>query len=320
MSRASTLLSLVVLAPLIACGDDRPPPPRVIAKGPIPAFGIAIDANHVYWTAGGERSSAVYRVTKGAEDHTSIRGGVTLGALTVDERNVYWVEHDGKSYWLLRKQAKDGAPTTPETLVTNGVQQGSSLRSDGTHVYWNVEHGGPSNLGVIRRVPSKGGAVQELAAEQKYATELQLGDDGMLYWLAAPADGLRTTSIRRMPKGGGAVEEVARAAAGVNALAIARGKAVWSVEEAPYELWSCEVATCLPRVAQGGARYHGLGITDGEAWFWSRADGFVRLSPDLREVAPLGEHDLHYLVADGTRLFGVSSTSGEVRSLPKTPR
>jgi len=318
MMRAALLPA--ILAAACSSNEVAAPPPRLLTTGGAPGLGIAVDASHVYWTA---EDGVVRRVAKNGGDVETVRSGAALGyGVAVDATNVYWTEW-ASDRWVIQAQPKAGGDRT--VLASVGVLPGSVVIGDGRFVYWNADHavgdGGTPMFGSVHRVPAQGGAVQDLAVNQRGAQELHLGDDGFLYWAASDANTKRSGPdvIRRVPKDGGAVTDVVRATAVVGALAVAHGQLVWSVLDPAYTFHTCDPSACSPRTAQSDQRYGSVGITDGDAFYWWTYEGLVRVSSNLSRAVVLGAVDAVVIAADESRLYGISFSTGAVRSYSNSP-
>jgi hypothetical protein len=171
------------------------------------ARALAVDATHVYWTAGGEVRAAPLA---GGETIALATGQRTPWGIAVDGGRVYWVNsvtpgqvmsvavtggepqvvadlqarpkklavRDGTVYWT-----NSGNGTVMSVAVTGGTpqpladQQGSAvaIAVDATTVYWST-----IGQGAIRARPLAGGEIVTLVEDQD-AVALFVRD-GVVYW------------------------------------------------------------------------------------------------------------------------------------------
>lgn len=152
--------------------------------------GLAVDAEHLYWTSTGPGRVRAARLRDLAW------GGLAAdraapAEIAVDDTHVYWIDRgEGHAPGAIVRAPKRGGPATP--IVTAAHDPGA-LALDDTHVYFGEAlDSGP----VLRRVPKGGGAVATLAPGRPLAIAV---DEAFVYWSDPEAH-----ALRRVPKTGGA--------------------------------------------------------------------------------------------------------------------
>jgi hypothetical protein len=145
-------------------------------------YGIAVDANNLYWTVfGGPQLVAQVPLTGGPT--TVLAMGNIAEGIAVDATSVYWVGAGGQGPGDLMKVPIGGG--TPVTLAA-GLNDATALAIDATNAY--IATGATSNsLGAIVRVPLTGGEVTVLAESQNQPWSVAV-DATSVYWSAIEDD------------------------------------------------------------------------------------------------------------------------------------
>jgi len=100
---------------------------------------------------------------------------VQVGGIALDAGRFYWTDSDaGTVSWM---PTEGGAVTT---LVT-GMDAPQALTLDDVHVYW-VDHSKDDYLGAVHRVPTAGGAVEDIADRDNLGGTMITTDATHVYW------------------------------------------------------------------------------------------------------------------------------------------
>lgn len=137
-------------------------------------YGLDTDGEYLYWASRGDTDGVIKRRRLDGGDagpQTVVAGLGGIAALTVDRRNVYWVEEDTQ---IVAKAPRDGGGT-PVTLA-NGQERMIAMAVDEWNVYWTGV--GPNRS--VFRVSHCGGAVTGVSAGTYPGRLIAL--DGFLYW------------------------------------------------------------------------------------------------------------------------------------------
>lgn len=160
---------------------------QAIATGITEAWGVAIDQDRVYFTAGGTQEGdyadgKVMVVDKmGGQVTTMASNQSRPMGIVVDATHVYWAVSGGTtansgSIW---RAAKSGG--APEELAS-GQHDSSALALDDGYVYWLVSQSAATVYdGQVRRVPKEGGIVETLATDQDSPIDIAV-DATHVYW------------------------------------------------------------------------------------------------------------------------------------------
>lgn len=142
-------------------------------------YGIAADADFVYWTATDGR---LRRVSKDGGSVTEVGRGIGAGsAVTVAGPNVYWTSSDGFGRGLGRVNVapKDGSGPTRALAVAQTAPNGVVV--DGASIYWLNALGEADGDGAVMTCAIDECSPRTLAAGQPYP--LVIAVDAMaIYW------------------------------------------------------------------------------------------------------------------------------------------
>lgn len=139
--------------------------PKALSQGTSPEH-IALDANFVYWVAGG----VLFKVAKtGGTAQTLTVFNSSTGNLVLDDTSVYWSTLGGK---ILRESKNGGTPT----VLVSDLDNPRGVGIDAKYVYFAQE-----GAGEIERVPKSGGPVQKLAVNQTDPGALAVAG-GRVFW------------------------------------------------------------------------------------------------------------------------------------------
>tara|TARA_R110002073_G_scaffold225022_5_gene385361 strand:- start:58436 stop:59584 length:1149 start_codon:yes stop_codon:yes gene_type:complete len=145
---------------------------EILAKNQKGASELVVDETHVYWLA--SESGDVMRAPKGGgEPQRLVQSQVGLNGIEVDQAHVYFMTGNGGTDAVVRVPKEGGRATL--------VGQSSNpwgVAIDDDYVYWND----PGSSRVVRRLKS-GGAVEDLAVDERGATQIAVDADG-IYWLS----------------------------------------------------------------------------------------------------------------------------------------
>jgi hypothetical protein len=231
-------------------GEDGGVPTPLGPPQPTPV-GLAVDANNVYvWSAGtfalnssiNNKDGAVIQVPLDGSAAITLRQNIELlyddvytDSVTVDSKNVYWVEGaSGDDGVIMRTAIGSASPTA--IFTKQYVPQ--AITTDGTNVYWadwgplNAT-GDPGDQGTIWQGSVNGGTPIMLAGNLS-APEAIAVDAHNVYWtnlgplgvdnLPAPNGG----SVMRVPIGGGTITTIATAQAAPVAILVSGSTVYWS--------------------------------------------------------------------------------------------
>jgi len=185
----------------------------VLASGETYAWGIAVDATYVYWSARG--ANAIKRRSKtcgAATPEVLVAQTDEPEFLTLDATGLYWGRRDGG---LVSWSNVDGTSTEP---VWSGTTPGGSmfnLVTDDAWVYWREGYSGATD-GTARvvRAPKDRSGTLEVVADDQPAPRYMAVDGTHAYWTTAE-------SVRRGPKdGSGLVETLATGYASPHAILV----------------------------------------------------------------------------------------------------
>ena len=175
--------------------------PIVVAESAGGAYGIALDATHVYWTTvthpvadDGPAAGEVRRVPiAGGTPETIADRQWAPTALALDDDAIYWVtstRNDATRGTLMRLAKKGGKAVA----LAHGAWLFDLVLANG-EVYW-VDH----ENGLVAKMPTKGGDVTTLAADAKHPEHIAV-DAQRAYWSddngihSVPIDGGASTLL-----------------------------------------------------------------------------------------------------------------------------
>ncbi len=185
----------------------------VLASGETEAWGIAVDATYVYWSA--RSANAIKRRSKtcgAATAEVLVAQTSEPQFLTLDETGLYWGKGNGG---LVSWSNLDGTSTAP---VWSGSTPGNSLFNvvtDDAWVYWREGYANATNgTGRVVRAPKdRSGTLQVVAGDQP--TPRYMAVDGThAYWTTAE------NVLRGAKDGSGLVEALATGFASPHAILV----------------------------------------------------------------------------------------------------
>ncbi len=241
---------------------------------------IAVGAEHVFWSNGGEglgNGEIIRANLDGSARRTLASMAGKARGLTLDESNVFWVDANDGS---LHRVARD--TNSPDQVIVPGPgMMGESgeggIVIDGGQVFWSFERGG-----LIRVANKNGNGATDLATMQPSPRQLAVLD-GVLYFTVGAEPELRS-----VPISGGAV----------------------SVHTSEAELGPVSRSWGITR-ADGNIFFRasdwGAGL-DGRLLRWSPSD----MSMSLIAASP-GAADL---TSDATHLYFTSDEDNTVSKIP----
>ncbi len=120
-------------------GTGSPDPNFVTGLTSAP-FGLAVDANYVYWSYTGNLSGSIFRsnLSTGATD-TIVTGlaGNNVRGITVTPTHIYWVN---RTQGTIGRANIDGSGS-PNSNFIAGVANGQALTASGSYLYWTTVSG-----------------------------------------------------------------------------------------------------------------------------------------------------------------------------------
>jgi hypothetical protein len=162
----------VYRCPLPYCGGSPP----AIAAGQMAPYGVAADAENVYWTNRGDGSVMRASRTKAGEVSPIATGQGSPGGIRVDASSIYWVNQTGE---IMRAPIDGGAPA----MLTRAPSGAETVAVDDAHVYWVT-----AASGTVERIDKAGGVPLVLASGQSNPWDIAV-DDAYVYWVNNSADG-----------------------------------------------------------------------------------------------------------------------------------
>jgi hypothetical protein len=166
--------------------------PVIIATGQYAAGHIAANSSGVYWSMqpnklNDETSVMMFPTPNGPLISLALGLKSLLVALTVDAKNVYWIE----GYNVATVPVGGGLVTTLAVAGMNGV---TGLAVDGTSVYWAEQYV------ALNKTPLGGGSAVQLASVPSDTTFFLGVSANSVFWV-----GTGTKLINMVPKAGGPV-------------------------------------------------------------------------------------------------------------------
>ncbi|WP_437630679.1 hypothetical protein [Sorangium sp. So ce854] len=156
-----------------AGGAPAPRAPVVLALGPSDPTSMAVDATHIYWTAGDE----VLKLPLDGGDPASLASGLyPVKGVAIDVDHVYWIS----SYKLVWKVPKSGGPAVN---IASLLTEAQSVALDDDSVYmgeWGAEE--VDGFAKIVKAPKAGGALTDVA-QTVDGVDVVVTDAASVYWI-----------------------------------------------------------------------------------------------------------------------------------------
>jgi len=218
--------------------------PTKLATGQNDPGDLVIDDQFVYWT-NFSSGGAVMRISKTATNLMQISNGTGPWGLTVDATNAWFTNSDG----TIRQVAKGGGSAT---TVVSAEQDPKGITADATHLFWTA-----LDSGKVMKGPktSPNADKQELANGQANPLSVVVTADSV-YWVAAgnyefgqclAADG----KVMKVAKAGGTPVTLATGQACPVDLAV-DGDHVYFVNEGTFVAQAYQYDGAVMRVPIGG--------------------------------------------------------------------
>ncbi len=293
-----------------------------LARGHNPA-GIAVDATSVYFTNCAE-TGTVMRIPVGGGPITVLAEAQNCpSGIALDDENVYWVNHWGRTVMKCDKRGCGGKPA----VLAEDQWSPSRITVDATDVYWTNHGSYAEATGSVMRCSKNGcdGAPTTLASNQSVAFGIAL-DATSLYWTTEWGG----TVMKCSKKGcAGSATILASNQPDPHDIVVAGGSVFWTNDNGRFHqgtVSSCAVTGCGRGPTEVASLQYGpTGLAvDLPSVYWSNwmYDTVVKCSVadcDSTEVKLATDQDLHvgYPIAiDATSLYW--SSGGTVMKL--TPR
>jgi hypothetical protein len=203
-----------------------------------------------------------------------------IGAITMDETNLYFTCEDG---WVYRASKAGPVPSSPEKIASagsaaaNGLVYTGGIAVDDTNVYWTADATGVGD-GTLYSAPKGGGSSAVLASSQSFPRGVAV-DAANIYWVdqavsppSSDLAGIGAGTVQVLAKGGG--RQPTTLAAGLTApdfIALdGAGNALWhdatGINRVPIGGGPSEVL-----VVENMANVSNLVVADGTV-FWGADD------------------------------------------------
>lgn len=231
-----------------------------VANLDVDLLGLALDATHVYFPAGG----IIRRVPlAGGAPQAVVTSTLVVDAL-VDKGDLFWAEYAASpANGRVHRSDLDG---TNDTVLASGYRGVETFARDGDDLFFG-ENGIDASPGGVYRMPKGGGPIARIGSTP--ARRLVV-DATHVYWLF-----YHGPSVRRVRRDGSGEEEIARSKNDINLGDIA--------VDTDSVLWASTVEGVVYRKPKDGgpleelARVEGpVGVAaDEHALYWSAEDGRI---------------------------------------------
>ncbi len=227
-------------------------------------WGIAVDANNLYWTANDGSQRGLYWTSRAAPGNFfKLAGGTVTRGLAVDAKNAYWAEQndekDGSGQVLMVPLAGGDVVT-----VASNQSRPRDVVVDESRVYWTS--GGEQ--GAVMISPLAAPSPTPLAEGQNEPSGLALFDS-KIYWASSGAG-----QILSAPKAGGAVTVLASDQHQPVAVAVDASGVYWATHQGEIVVLRNEPGSAPVLLATGQSRPEGIALDD-KAVYWTSAEAGV---------------------------------------------
>jgi hypothetical protein len=264
---------------------------------------FTFDAGHVYYsswdasTLDGPMRIVMQPTTDGGRPVTLVSGLHWVNAITVDATALYFVDVTpapaapativGKVPLTGAEPADSGTFEKLAESAEGTIQGGRTIATYGDYVYWGEAHIGmvvykPVSITAIKRTPKVGGAIDTLASNIDFLTDIAVDASG-LYFLA-PGQGTYTTStygsVGYLAPGAQSPVVLASNLAGASSLAVKDGTAYfatmgWGPTNQPQPIGT--VSKVSP---SGSVETLAQGLTDPDNLYVDGADVYFTVVTD----------------------------------------
>jgi hypothetical protein len=193
------------------------------ADGNYDAFGIAVDAQNVYWAIQGP-ARGISKISLNGGTVTSLVSGLAQGVdnpifLAVDNTNVYFSDTPG----IMKIPINSSGGTA--TAFGPSQSWSYAIATDGSNVYWTTAN-------TVSKMSTSGGPSTPIASGQMYPYSIAV-DVSNVYWVNYGSTSASDGTVMMAPIGGGSAIPLASGQAQPNSIAV----------DATYVYWTTSSAT-----------------------------------------------------------------------------